>query len=193
MEKMTRRKLQALDTKSRIFNSASRLMEQKGFDNITIEQISKDANVSVGAFYHHYLSKNDILNEIYQQGDDYFRERVVNQLSGVTTAELIVSYFDHFAQFYISLGVDHIKALYKTQSKIFVNKNRYMITALRDIITQGQAKKELACDMSADEITDMLVSTARGFAYTWCLYDGDYPFQEVMHRSIDCLAKSLTY
>lgn len=35
-------------------------MYKKGYDNITIEEISKKAGGSVGAFYHYFRSKNDI-------------------------------------------------------------------------------------------------------------------------------------
>ena len=61
----TTRKEQAEETRNRIYTSAIELMEENGFGNFTIEDISRRAGVSVGAFYHYFDSKNDILAEIF--------------------------------------------------------------------------------------------------------------------------------
>ncbi|MGD9365304.1 MAG: TetR/AcrR family transcriptional regulator [Desulfobacteraceae bacterium] len=189
--KPTKRKLQAIETRNRIYAAAVKMMERNGFENITIEQISKAANVSVGAFYHHFGSKNDILDEIFRRADDYFREQVLDKLSGSTAAEKILSYFDHYARFNAQMGVDHLSALYKTQSRFFINSERLMVTALRDVVTQGIRSGELNAELSPEEMTDFLFATARGVAYAWCLHDGRFSLQERMGRYIGCQVKSL--
>jgi TetR/AcrR family fatty acid metabolism transcriptional regulator len=189
--KVTKRALQAIETRNRIYAAAVRMMERNGFDNITIEQISKAAKVSVGAFYHHFGSKNDILNEIFRRADDFFREHVVGKLSGATAAEKIVSYFDHYARFNVLLGVDHIRALYKTQSNFFINGERLMVTALRDMVAAGLETKELVSDLGSEEITDFLFATARGLAYTWCLHNGTFSLEDRMRRYMACQVQAL--
>ena len=189
--KPTKRKLQAIETRNRIYAAAVRMMERNGFENITIEQISKAADVSVGAFYHHFGSKIDILDEIFRRADDYFREHVLDKLSGTTAAEKIVSYFDHYARFNVQMGVDHLSALYKTQSRFFINSERLMVTALRDVVTLGVRSGELKSELSSEEMTDFLFATARGVAYAWCLHDGRFSLRERMERYIGCQVKSL--
>ncbi len=189
--KPTKRRLQAIETRNRIYAAAVRMMERNGFENITIEQISKAADVSVGAFYHHFGSKNDILNEIFRRADDYFRDHVLEKLSGTSAAEKIVSYFDHYARFNVQMGVDHLSALYKTQSRFFINSDRLMVTALRDVVTQGIRSGELNPELSSEEMTDFLFATARGVAYAWCLYDGRFSLRQRMERYIGCQVKSL--
>ena len=61
---LTKRQLQAISTKKKIYNSAMELMDKRGFENTTIEDISKKADVSVGASYHFYKSKDDIFFEL---------------------------------------------------------------------------------------------------------------------------------
>jgi TetR/AcrR family transcriptional regulator, fatty acid metabolism regulator protein len=189
--KPTKRQLQAIETRNRIYTTAVRMLERNGFDNITIEQISKAADVSVGAFYHHFGSKFDILDEIFRRADDYFREHVLDKLSGTTAAEKIVSYFDHYARFNVQMGVDHLSALYKTQSRFFINSERLMVTVLRDVVAQGVRSGELKTELSSEEMTDFLFATARGVAYTWCLHDGGFSLRERMVRFIGCQVKSL--
>src|SRR5512146_3299116 len=46
------RQEKAHETKNRIYTAAIELMDRKGFENVTVADISKKAGVSVGAFYH---------------------------------------------------------------------------------------------------------------------------------------------
>lgn len=190
--KVTRRALQAIETRNRIYESATTLMKRNGFDNITIEQISKSAKVSVGAFYHYFGSKNDILNEIFKRADDHFNEQVVDRLVGETAPEKILSYFIHYARFNLDLGVDHVSALYKTQSNFFVSSKRLMVTALRGIVAAGLEKNEIQSEMTADEITDFLFTMARGVAYSWCLHNGRFSLEDKMLQYMNCLLRSLS-
>lgn len=190
--KKTKRALQAIETRNRIYESATALMKRNGFDNITIEQISKAADVSVGAFYHYFGSKNDILNEIFKRADDHFSEQVLDRLIGDTAPERIVSYFIHYARFNIDLGVDHVSALYKTQSGFFISSKRLMVTALRDIITAGIEKNEIKSEMCAEEITDFLFTLARGLTYSWCLHNGDFSLESRMLHYITCQVRALS-
>jgi AcrR family transcriptional regulator len=183
--KVTKRALQAIETRNRIYESATRLMRKNGFDNMTIEQISEAAAVSVGAFYHHFGSKNEILNEIFKRADDYFSEKVLGQLVGNSMAEKIVNYFLHYARFNIDLGVDHVSALFKTQSRFFVSHKRLMFTALRDIIAEAIETRVLKSEMSPEQITELLFTTARGLTYSWCLHHGEFALEEKMRRYME--------
>lgn len=167
-------------------------MKRNGYDNITIEQISKAAKVSVGAFYHYFDSKNDILNEIFKRADDHFSQQVADRLIGETAAEKILSYFLLYARFNIDLGVDHVSALYKSQSNFFVSSKRLMVTALRDIVAESIEKNEIQSEMTADEITDFLFTMARGLAYSWCLHEGRFSLEDKMLQYMNYLIRSLS-
>lgn len=54
-------------TKALIQNSFIRLLKEKPFDNITIGDISQEANINRGTFYLHYLDKYDLLDKIEMQ------------------------------------------------------------------------------------------------------------------------------
>ena len=117
--KPNKRKLQAQETRNRIFDIAVKLIERDGFEKISIEQISGKAQVSIGAFYHHFVSKSDLLLEIYKKGDAYFKEKVADHLTGETTEQLILDYFDHFTRFYISMEWTTSKPCSKLKPKFF--------------------------------------------------------------------------
>lgn len=163
-------------------------MKKKGFDNITIEDISKKAGVSVGAFYHYFKSKNDILFEIYHRADEYFKENIEEILRSGDTHAQIISFLVHYARYLKITGIDFSKQLYNTENKYFIKKDRYMVTALRDMIKNGQNSGEIKSDLTAEEITDYLFITARGIVFDWCLHDGQYDLEEKMQNYFNRLA-----
>lgn len=54
-ERMTARKRQALEMRSRIQSAALDLFDKEGFENVSVEEIAQAAGCSVGNIYH-YLS-----------------------------------------------------------------------------------------------------------------------------------------
>ena len=188
-EKLNKRQIQANATKSKIYNVAVNLMEKKGFNNITIDEISKKAGVSVGAFYHYYKSKDDIFFEIYKKADDYFKTEVRDKLNeaDLNSLETIVLFFKHYAKYNDERGLENISQLYNTKNKQFSNKNRYIINLLKEIIEEGQKKGEIFCEMTSEQITKYLFIVSRGVVMDWCFHDGNYDLEEAMENFISRL------
>ena len=187
----TMRQEQAQETKNRIYNSAIELMERDGFENMTIADISEKAGVSVGAFYHYFDSKNDILAEIFHRADEYFSTQVVTSLSKASIPEKIVEYFDYYAKFNIASGVETTQQLFNPKIKFFIMEGRPMLEILKDLIRKGQANGEIRGDMDALELVRYLFIMARGVVFEWSLYDGEYDLQATMHRYMEKLVLTI--
>ena len=188
---ITKRHEQALETKDRIYSAAIDLMDRKGFENITIADISKKAGVSVGAFYHYFTSKNDILADIFYKVDEYFSTQVISGLKKGSIPEKIIEYFSYYAKFSVRSGVELTQQLFKPQIKFFIENNRPMVTLLEDLIREGQQKKEIRVDDSPKEIARFLIVMARGVVFDWSVYDGNYDLEAQMHNYMECLVSTL--
>jgi AcrR family transcriptional regulator len=57
---MTKRALQAQETKAHIIETAIRLFAEKTFDGVTVDMITQEAGVAKGSFYHYFKTKDDI-------------------------------------------------------------------------------------------------------------------------------------
>ena len=66
-------------TEERIVRTAERLFAQRGFASTGMRAIAKAAQVSIGAIYHHFKSKEDILERIIHDELDR-RRQVVAEL-----------------------------------------------------------------------------------------------------------------
>ncbi|WP_342306169.1 TetR/AcrR family transcriptional regulator [Methanolobus sp. ZRKC5] len=53
-----------MELKDRIINSAHELFSEKGYDKTTVADIIKKADSSKGGFYHHFRSKDEVLEAI---------------------------------------------------------------------------------------------------------------------------------
>ncbi|MDP4172113.1 MAG: TetR/AcrR family transcriptional regulator [Bacillota bacterium] len=188
-KKQTKRQLQAIQTKSKIYETAIELMKAKDFQDITIEEICGNAGVSVGAFYHYFSSKNDFLIEMYSRADHYFLEEVNQKLNSAQPIEKIIEFFDVYAKYNDMIGISTMKQLYHANNHLFITKGRGMQNVLEDIIADGQQKGEILQEMSPEAITEYLFIAARGVTYDWCLHDGQFSLIEQMQQYMSRLVK----
>lgn len=65
MPTTNRRTEKSADLRQTILNTALNLFTSKGYFNTSVHDIRKTAEISIGAVYHHFKSKEDIANAIY--------------------------------------------------------------------------------------------------------------------------------
>ncbi len=181
--KATKRALQSIETRKKIYDVSIELIRERGFDGVTIENISKKAGVSVGAFYHYFDSKADVMYEIFKQIDEYFEKEVAGRLQG-TPCEKIDAYFGYYAEFIIGQGLEFIQQLYTTKNKLFIKKDRFLWTCLKGLIEEGQRSHEITAAVDSEEIMDFVFIFVRGVVFDWCLHDGSYDLRETLLKDV---------
>lgn len=72
----------SLATREAILSTALSLFRQNGLDNTTIREISKEADVALGAAYYYFAGKEAILQAYYDQVQEQHHNRVQEALSG---------------------------------------------------------------------------------------------------------------
>lgn len=193
-KKMTNRKIQALETKNKIYNIGLELIRKEGFDNISTNKICKEAGISVGLFYHYFKSKDDIIIEAYSKTKEYYIQ-IADNLVSENAADKIVEVFAFMGEYVADARVDLITQVYKslltTESNFFLSIARLLSKILNNIILEGQDKKELCNDLSAEEISENLIFLARGIIYDWCLHKGSYDIVKKMTTSMCFFIKNI--
>jgi AcrR family transcriptional regulator len=186
-KRVTNRQLQAIKTKNRIFKSAVALIDEHEYENVTIEDISNKAGVSVGAFYHYYKSKSDIMLELYMEIDGYYEDTVVPLLVSDDVFDNIRIFFTHYADYQIEKGYNHVKHLFATHNRLFVDKSRTIYSSLREVLERGGVAGQITQQYSIEEIENCYFVLARGVVYDWILHEGDYDLVERMLVNIGAL------
>lgn len=191
IKKQTKRQIQAQQTKDYVYNIAIHLFESKGFENITVSEICKQANVSTGTFYNVFKSKYEILNRIFELADIYFTDIVQPEIINLPYQEAILKYFDYYADYTLDRGFSFTQQLYNVKNNLFAKDNRIMLIILKDVIENAKNKNELNSDLSSDEILQFLFVCIRGLVYDWCLREGKFDLKSRIHDYVKRLITTL--
>lgn len=116
-QKGTKRKKQKENTKQNVYFTARRLFEEKGFNNVTIEEIAEKAGVSVGTIYFHFNSKQEIMAEYHSELDQAYSEYLKRQEDSLDYArksslEKIHDFVLFCIEISAKLGVENIRVVY---------------------------------------------------------------------------------
>lgn len=67
-------------TYDRLLRAGQRLIEQRGYDDMTIQDIAATARCSIGAFYHHFATKEAFYVALVQRSVDEVRQALYTTL-----------------------------------------------------------------------------------------------------------------
>jgi len=196
--KLTKRKLQSLESRKKIFQTAIGLIKKKGFDRVTIDEICSTANVSKGLFYNYFSSKDQIVVEQFLEIDNYYRDAVEKHLTDFKGIEKLLK-FIVFQMKYCrhALGRNLIRNVYRSlimsgkTGHIMLDEGRYLYTFLRETVEEAKNMGELPLDVNTKEICLKIVVIMRGAIYSWCLYDRDFNLEDTAVEMISAFMKGI--
>lgn len=183
---MTSRQLKALETKKNIYESAIKLFGEKGFHNVTIDEIVNLAGTSKGSFYTYFKTKNHVFLEQFKEYDKQYII-IYNNLSDYSSAQSKLLDFvkEMYAYIVKSVGLNIIKAIYTNgyeytleESSFITNESRPLYKIVYEIIREGKKNDEFKDEYSDQFLTRMVVRCLIGTYYDWCLYEGSFNLVE---------------
>ena len=199
-KKMTQRALDALETKNTLHSTALMLFTKRGYDKVTIDDITRYASVSKGTFYNHFDSKDAVLVEQFHKIDDHYEQvfkRIDPNESAIGRLQVLFSAMCEFCS--VVCGVDTMRVVYINQISqgrkptILTNRSRPFYTLLTTIIELGQQNGEFTKHIPVNEQVDMLAQGARSILYEWCLHDGSYDLNAAGHRVVQFFYNYVRY
>lgn len=184
---LNKRRQQALNTKKKIYDIAAALISDHGFEQVTVDQICREAGVAKGGFYHHFTSKDDIIIEIYRQIDSEFLEALEQMEDGLDWQGRV-----KFATWFMAKTADSYepafcRQIYRSQvetgTSFLLSPDRPFYSTIHESLNQAINQGRIAVQASAAELARMLMSQARGILYDWSISDGSYNIMAFMERS----------
>lgn len=175
------RKETGLETKRQLANTAMTLFSTNNYESVKITDICKAAGVSVGAFYHHFASKEDILNEGHREFDEMIDETLAACECETSLAKLKALIRIQMT-WGASFGYKYVGAVYGNQliitDKYTTRVDRRYNQLKRELIEKANADGELRLDLSSRELSRILDAITRGMIYNWCLAEGKFDLCE---------------
>lgn len=178
---LTSRQLQAIKTKQNIYDTVMKLGDIKGFSNLKVTEICKQAHISPGTFYYYYPSVDAIFQETYRAYDDYVKEEMRSIDPDLPVFDKILELYRLKYKYIEKHGVQLIVRQYTGlfsqidgSNMVFYSKKRIMYKTLVSLISEGQKTGVIKKDDSPSQIANALMIYSRGITIDWALHNGSY-------------------
>lgn len=168
------RKSQKEATRQRVLDAARELFETQGYEETTVREIARRAEVSVGSVFTTFTSKGDILSQVMADRlDGLYAEldRVAPNLRGSTADRLRSTFAIHYAfeTRRTKLFLAHIAAAYNwtlgPTTKPY-GRNPRLRQIIRDCLAGGVARGDVDSAADVELIIDTLLAV---YAWTYRL------------------------
>lgn len=194
MKNNTSTQQRAIDTKNKIMNTFFGLLEHKSINEITIQMICVNCGISVGAFYHHYSSKEDILEEKFHHFDEFIDKELTHK-QYATSEEAIIDFLFHLIMGAQNHGINVTREVLKytltpTSHNYFSVQNRASHNYLLTLLDKAIASGELRRDCNPKELAILLLRHAHGIGYDWVAQNGNYDLSNALHYDLRLILKS---
>lgn len=189
---LTPRNLKALENRNNIIEAAKRLVNERGYDNVTVNDIVEECGLTKGAFYYHFKSKSEAIFQL----DRARFNRIAENLDGADTIdplEKIAIYVRrwhaimdadslHFSQDWLrhNLNPDNRHKAYGNSSAFTLD---YEI--VRRFLQEAVDAKILKQDAPVDYIAKLILYFMYGSFCEKCLSDDPQPTVEVAEQFLD--------
>ena len=184
---MTKRQKNALETRQKIYETACSLIEEKGFANVSVEDITDACGVAKGTFYVYFKRKEDIVFECCKE---WFSDvdRKAREHKG-TIVEKLAFYFKGFMEGVTCGGAE----LCRQWVREVINPNdspgemcggkyaydlKHLTAFLKDAVKDGMLKKSTP----VETLVHIFMCDLYGMMTCWCMSDEKFVPEEWVGR-----------
>ena len=172
------RQIRAVETRKRIVAAAKKLISENGFENVSIEDIAKEAEVSTGSFYTYFKKKEDVVEEL-NQSNFYRLAEITNEIADKALNDRLRYYCREFLAEIERVGIEicrqwirnNIAPVETEISEKKTTKYQHDYLAMKSILAEGIRRGELSADAPVDELALFLNAQLYGLMVAWCMTD----------------------
>ena len=172
------RQARAAETRKRIVAAAKKLITENGFENVSIEEIAKEAEVSTGSFYTYFKKKEDVIEELNQLSF-YHLSEITNEMKDKGLDDRLKYYCHQFLAEIERVGIEicrqwirnNIAPVNMEISGKETTKYNHDYLAMKSLLEEGISRGELAADTPVDEMALYINAQLYGLMVAWCMTD----------------------
>lgn len=174
-KKMTKRAMQAQETKQKIYRCGTELFRKHGYQNVSVEQIAQAAGVGIGTLYHYYPSKAELYGEMFIRADDFFCAFEDEAVLEKPAAQVLMDYFRQYARLNEGMGVEYVQLLVAPKNREVFQGNQNFELILERLIEGYQRRGAVSTARTPARWRSYLMICARGVVFDWPIHNGpDY-------------------
>lgn len=188
-EPLSKQQQKSLETKTRIFQAAKRILKKSGYEDLSIKNICEEAGVSNGSFYHHFKTKDDLLSYYIEEQPGINPDLLDLPSDAEEAKKTIVYVYINYVHYCEELGVDFMSNYYtpKNQSlnPLIRTERPYPIITVHNYLQKCLDAGIVRLNQPLDEVTTDIRMLVIGNVFEWCLKQGNADFEGNMKRSLE--------
>jgi AcrR family transcriptional regulator len=186
-----RRERKKQETRNKIFTTAMKLFQERGFEATTIDMIAEQADVARGTVFLHFPSKEELLAHWGQDRIEELMERRHEwDQEDISCEEQILKMF-HIAMVANRKNFSLVKIWVKATISHGRKENIRLRNLFADILEAGQERGLLKEEIDPIIGGNMLENIYLYAVYDWVQNDGDWPIEEIMATKVHYLFNGL--
>ena len=175
---MNKREQQRAETLEKIRSTVDELVQEVGFEKMTIRQICERAGVAIGGFYHYFKTKDDLLFDRYARGIRAFEqleEEVLCKLSPLEALRELNRFSIEYTDTRVAdLSLEYHAAMVKTYQQWKARLDDVQQVFARRYFVLGCESGEIRSDYSPEELAGMFFCMSTGYRYAGLLEEPGY-------------------
>lgn len=192
---ISKQQQKSMETREKIFQAAKRILQKKGYEELSIKNICEEAGVSNGSFYHHFKTKDDLLSYYIEDQPSINPDLLETPASPNEAKTAIIHVYLNYVQYCKELGVEFMSGYYTPKNQSLNPSIRterpYPIVTVRTYMEKAQMAGVLPETLDLEKATTDIRMIVIGNVFEWCLRKGNADFEGNMRRSLDCYLTGL--
>jgi len=170
--------------RGQIFENAIQLFKERGFDEVTIDDIVGQLEISQATFFNYFPSKDAILHQAAEDTVGRYRDMLEQEVgSDIPTSEKIRRLLEAMGR-----GIETDKRFYRTlfTRSVLHFGNVRVEGILSDLsaalMREGQRRGEIDAEYDPHELSDIFIGTYYAIIMRWLHGNDDQSLVERLHR-----------
>ncbi len=173
---LSRQQRKSRETKEKIFQAAKRILQKKGYEELSIKNICEEAGVSNGSFYHHFKTKDDLLS-YYIEDQPTINPDLLETPKDIEGAKQgIIRVYMNYVKYCRELGVEFMSGYYDTKNQALnaaVRSERpYPIVTVQTYVEKAIEAGVLRLNVEIEEFTTDIRMIVIGNVFEGCERSG---------------------
>lgn len=177
-------------TKKEISEAAIQMFLEKGYSNVTIQNICDQLNITKPTFYNYINAKEDLILDLYDVTITALVNNTYDLLSANSHYEQLLVIFSTLIHDTQKYGADLFSQMFIANFK----ENHHSFDMRQEltrlcllIIRKAQENQEIMNTCDPEILYEALAHTYIGYEAQWCIYKGDQRFEESFYQAMNAI------
>ena len=175
-------------TKQNIIETAFNLFKEKGYSQVTVNEICEACRITKTTFYYHLTSKEDIITNFYESVTQSLANRLIDIFSAGNNWEQLMVCFDTLIDATERIGCDLFGQLYIMNLK--ENKGTFdfdddLTKVAVLLIARAQKSGQIRNQSPALRLYRAAAHAFEGYELMWCIKNGGFDRKEMIRSAME--------